>query len=348
MNRYTHLDSLRGIAAVLVLWMHGAIILSAGMEESLITLVVLEVPGWLHFGRVGVVIFFGLSGYLIAKSLEKDNWKVAFPIKRALRLYPIYLASILAVLFLIDPDWSPARLLANVTMVPTLFGQIEYMGLYWTLQTEVIFYAIFYLVAWMGLGSSVRFLFVAAGVLNTLFIIEQLWVEPAYLESLHLMIKKLPQHLAIMFWGACLYKTRKEDYFSPRVLILTGYLLLPSLVAAFEFAQSGFAGGPPVIQSYATAVTMCFLVFRFHLSVGIFAPIGRISYSVYLNHAIVLFLYAKSGMDLGLVGGMIVFTSITLVLSWVTYALIEAPAIRLSRGLVDLTTRRRIVPVAGG
>ncbi|MEZ5276930.1 MAG: acyltransferase [Opitutaceae bacterium] len=165
-RRDGHLDSLRGAAALLVLWMHGGVVLAEGGADGLATSLCFELPDYLHFGRIGVVIFFALSGYLIAGSLEGADWRTTFPIKRAFRLYPIYLFSMGVVLLLVDTRWDIPTLLANLTMVPTLLGRDEMMGLYWTLQTEVVFYGVIYLATWVGWGRSRRGLFSLLGILQ--------------------------------------------------------------------------------------------------------------------------------------------------------------------------------------
>ena len=108
MKRYGHLDALRGVAAFLVLWMHGSQRLVEGETRGVITYVCFDIPNTLNFGRIGVVIFFALSGYLIARSLEGPDWRVSFLIKRTFRLYPIYIFSILSALLfmgLLEKEW---------------------------------------------------------------------------------------------------------------------------------------------------------------------------------------------------------------------------------------------------
>lgn len=346
MKRYGHLDALRGLAAFLVLWMHGAQRLVEGETRGVVTTVCHDIPDNLHFGRIGVVVFFALSGYLIARSLEGPNWKISFPIKRAFRLYPIYIFSILSALLLMDPGWDLVRFLANLTMVPTLFGQVEYLGLYWTLQTEVIFYAVFFLATWTRFGASRNFPFFASIFFCTIFILEQLLFDQNVLNSLPLLIKKLPQHLGIMFWGACLYRAKKEEYLGVRIVGLTTFVVLPSLVALGEYALSGFSGSPPVITSYLTAVGLCFLVFYSKCSNRLLEVIGRVSYSVYLNHVIVLYLLLGTGISFGLLEGMLVLILGTFLLSWVTYRLIEQPAILASRKVVQRVTEAKAAGVA--
>ncbi|MEZ5276929.1 MAG: hypothetical protein R3F07_11165 [Opitutaceae bacterium] len=147
------------------------------------------------------------------------------------------------------------------------------------------------------------------------------------------MIEKLPQHLSIMFWGLPL-QAGGAELWSPKALGLTGFILIPPLVAAVEYLASGLQGTPPVIISYIAAVMSAYLVFIFRGSDRILSWVGRISYSAYLNHAFVLILYVKFGLTFGVVQGMLLYLSVTLLVSWVTYRLIEVPGMRLSNRLV--------------
>lgn len=332
-GRFAHLDSLRGAAALLVLWMHGGMVLTRGETDGLVAVLCSGVPEFLHFGRVGVVIFFALSGYLIAGSLEESDWRTSFPIKRIFRLYPIYLFSMGAVLVLIDAHWDVPTILANLTMLPTFLGRAEMMGLYWTLQTEVVFYLIIYLAAFLGLGRSRLGLLILSVFFTLLYIASLLFLGEDTLDSLPLLIEKLPQHLGIMFWGAYLHKRKHEELWGWIPLALTGLILIPPAVAVADIFAQGWNGPPPVLTAYITAVLSAYLVFIFRGSNRVLAWLGRISYSAYLNHAFVLILFVRFGLDLGVVPGMALYLAVTVVVSAVTYRWIEAPAIRFSKKL---------------
>jgi peptidoglycan/LPS O-acetylase OafA/YrhL len=334
-GRDAHLDSLRGAAALLVLWMHGGVVFASGGAEGLVASLCFELPDYFHFGRVGVVIFFALSGYLIAGSLEGADWRTAFPVKRFFRLFPIYLFSMGIVLLVMDVRWDVLTVLANLTMLPTFLGRQEMMGLYWTLQTEVVFYGVIYLATWIGWGQSRSGLFALSVAFSLVYFGSLLLLDEAALESLPLMIEKLPQHLSIMFWGAFLHKLRGRELWGPEALGLTGFILIPPLVAAVEYLVSGLQGTPPVIIAYITAVLSTYLVIIFKGSDRILAWVGRISYSAYLNHAFVLILYMSSGLPLGVVQGMTLYLGVTLLVSSVTYRLIELPGMRLAKTLVE-------------
>ena len=67
-SRFAYVDSLRAIAALLVVWTHSAEIFAPLAGGS-----------WLYtvshnydFGRMGVVAFFGVSGFLVPKSIQAE------------------------------------------------------------------------------------------------------------------------------------------------------------------------------------------------------------------------------------------------------------------------------------
>src|SRR5262249_14959626 len=135
------LDSVRGLAILMVLVYHGlywAIRLERFpyLERAVLT------AAWT--GRLGVNLFFVLSGFLItqlmAESKGKENYYTRFYWRRALRILPAYFAT-LALLGILGT--SPAFLglsavyLANLT---PLFGVVIAYPVLWSLAVEEHFY----------------------------------------------------------------------------------------------------------------------------------------------------------------------------------------------------------------
>lgn len=334
MNRYRHLDSLRGLAALSVLWMHGAEIFVRQSAPGFLSTAVFEWPNALKVGRVGIVIFFMLSGFLIARSLETRDWRRTFPIKRALRLYPAYLLSLVLALGLGLASFDAAQVAANLTMLPSFLGEEEILAIYWTLQTEVVFYALFYLALLLGYGETRRSLGVLSAGFTGVFIVSQLGLDVETLKSVPLMIEKLPQHLGIMFLGAYLYKIGRRDMLSLPALALVVLTVSPALFAFSEYAAAGFTETPPVMLSYLTAVAVAWAVFYFEPgSPDALVYLGKISYSLYLNHALVLAMYAQVGRHHGLLIDLAILFTLTIAVSHLTFRYVEAPAIRWSKRL---------------
>jgi peptidoglycan/LPS O-acetylase OafA/YrhL len=98
-DRFAFVDALRGIAALAVAVFH----LSGGASKQFFS----RLPGWVTAGiewggHLGVVVFFVISGFVMAYSLKEARPTVAFLsrflVRRLVRLAPPYWASILLIL----------------------------------------------------------------------------------------------------------------------------------------------------------------------------------------------------------------------------------------------------------
>ena len=147
--RLRHVDSLRAVAAGLVMWLHLAQTLGPVSARGPALLGFLQtVPYLVNVGRMGVTIFFAVSGFVICRSFggPREGGAGRFLIKRFCRLYPAYWVSMLGgvPVFLLMGNVLNWRILAaNATMAPAaLFHQPPLLGVYWTLEIELGFYAL--------------------------------------------------------------------------------------------------------------------------------------------------------------------------------------------------------------
>jgi exopolysaccharide production protein ExoZ len=124
----------------------------------------LSVFGLFHFGKLGVDLFFVISGFIICYIHDADIGRPRmlgrYAYRRATRIYPLYWLLLLAVLplYLVFPDAGDgsARDLGSVIRCFFLLpnppnGQI--IGVAWTLVYEISFYAAFALLIlnrWIG------------------------------------------------------------------------------------------------------------------------------------------------------------------------------------------------------
>jgi len=148
-SRMPELDTIRGIAVLLVLFFHGFGFRYGlgGLSGLPKLLVAATLPGWM-----GVNLFFVLSGFLITgillDSKSKADYYRSFYIRRALRILPLYYAVLVLLAVLSRAGWvnrhaSWAFLglsffyLSNVT---TLFGVTMQYGVLWSLAVEEHFY----------------------------------------------------------------------------------------------------------------------------------------------------------------------------------------------------------------
>lgn len=99
-----------------------------GNNHPLSTMIDFFVANSVDWGRFGVVLFFLISGFIIPNSLKPGSSLSRFFISRVFRLYPVYWV-VLGVIFFSAPylhqsqtSYSSFEVLANVTMMPNLFG----------------------------------------------------------------------------------------------------------------------------------------------------------------------------------------------------------------------------------
>ncbi|MDD3926809.1 MAG: acyltransferase [bacterium] len=141
-KKMPELDSIRGIAVLMVLLYHGLFWSFPVERASGITraLLLLSQPGWL-----GVQLFFVLSGFLITGILLDTRHRVdyyrRFYIRRVLRILPAYIA-LLLLLATTGIAGTPFLALSTVFLanVTTLFGVPLQYGPLWSLAVEEHFY----------------------------------------------------------------------------------------------------------------------------------------------------------------------------------------------------------------
>jgi peptidoglycan/LPS O-acetylase OafA/YrhL len=147
-HRFAIIDALRGIAVLMVVWVHTGETFSRSLYRIGADSLFFQLADQIHIGRIGVVLFFCISGFVIPGSLRGSviAGLKKFLIHRFFRLYPAYWLSMVIFIYLI---WnSPVKeytwklVAANATMVPQWLGYEMIVGSYWTLHIEVLFYII--------------------------------------------------------------------------------------------------------------------------------------------------------------------------------------------------------------
>jgi peptidoglycan/LPS O-acetylase OafA/YrhL len=131
--RLTHIDVLRGIAAVMVTLFHltGSTVLKTTLGP------------YAHFGFLGVQIFFIISGFVLPFSMFKSNYSIknfpGFMVSRIVRIYPAYMVSIaIGVIMAIlthRNDFTLSQILGHL-----IFFSNAVSPVFWTLAIEFQFY----------------------------------------------------------------------------------------------------------------------------------------------------------------------------------------------------------------
>jgi peptidoglycan/LPS O-acetylase OafA/YrhL len=150
-SRNYELDFLRLLAAIIVVAFHvtfGNYVLHFNPVRY--PTFVTEVA---RYGNIGVPVFFFISGLVILNSAASGSAR-RFAVSRMVRLYPAYWACV-TITFLVltvagTRHVAVSDYLVNLTMLEGFVGRPLVDAVYWTLQVELIFYAIVWLTLLTG------------------------------------------------------------------------------------------------------------------------------------------------------------------------------------------------------
>lgn len=337
--RYGFIDCIRGIAAVLVMLQHA--LYSSGLlgnwPHAQLTGFI---PNFFELGETGVVAFFLVSGFVIPFSLEKTNDFRLFWTHRIFRLYPLYLA----VYFLTVIAYQGGGMhgireyvvnfLSHLLMIREYVHQKNFVGGSWTLSLEMVWY----------LGLSALFLFSLnkkTGILVAIAVAVSLLSCLISACGLPLPMGRLSM-LVCCVTGLVCYRYNRADIsvkrFATYLAILAMTIALNLTVGFLWFPGNDewFCGVEifPMVRNSWILAAVIFLVPLFTCKSAIWQNsvltfLGKISYSVYLVHALVLFALDKTSIK-GVPHLLMTF-ALTLLFATLTYYFIEAPGIRFGK-----------------
>jgi peptidoglycan/LPS O-acetylase OafA/YrhL len=334
-GRWEFLDALRGIAALFVLLQH-----TLEHYGSVATFS----SKYVNAGELGVVTFFLVSGYIIPVSIERYGSIAKFWIGRAFRLLPLYWFTF-AIIVVIDlfrnGENSIARLgspvryiLGNMTMTQGMFHVPYGIDAYWTLSYEVIFYVLCSLLFLLHLLQRSHILAViSASLLLTGNVVFAVTLHRA------MSAEKLGV-LATAFIGAMVYRQYVAGTVRRRSAIAALIIMAVAIAVANWLRLDLYLSAGPHVKNGALSGDLSFLLGYLLFALLFFLRgrqfpqpllwLGKISYSVYLLHGIVLHLL----LGIRTVWLQAILTLvITLIAASLTYSYIEQPAIAAQRRL---------------
>lgn len=339
-----HLQALRGLAASLVVISHCAD-----------TLFVRHMIPETYAGRLGisgyfgVVTFFIISGFIIYKtsraSFGHPREIGAFVVKRLIRIFPVYwLATALFVV--LDPHRSALTatdVLFSLALIPHVIPAMGNMhpivGQGWTLQYEILFYALFAasLVLPRRLGlAAITLTIVGLVALGSAFMPLSDMAEPMTLASYWTRPIMLLFPIGIGF-GLL------EERIATRLSVPYPFtLMLAVLLAWFAYSlgmpltASQQIQFPTVVALWALAAVWVFISIFGRPREGwverVAEGFGDASYSVYLFHAFILSALVRLHVQNA---GPVVFTIAALIganaFGYVMFRLVERPVLQTAR-----------------
>jgi peptidoglycan/LPS O-acetylase OafA/YrhL len=282
-RRLIELDSLRGMAALVVVLFH----FTTFHEKDVGFAGRPSLDFW--WGDNGVEVFFVISGFVIFMTLDNTKRGLDFVVSRFSRLYPAYWAAILfttATVLLAGFEQyyrSPGELVVNFTMVQRLPGlatrDVDWS--YWTLYTELLFYLAMLGLFVTGQIRRIEAYLVAALIGALVFPALEMIVadapadsvEAAAVRSIQFVVPFAPLFVA----GICLHRLWTGT--KPR----TAAAILAAAVATAWLTLTGVK----VVAMLSAIVTIgLILTGRARLlRLRPFVWLGGISYSLYLVHS---------------------------------------------------------------
>lgn len=336
-QRLDHIDGLRGIAAMAVIFQHATqFVQEAGVPYYRYLL------ESINMGRFGVVLFFLISGLVIPFSFRGERPLRNFVISRFFRLYPAYWLSIplLGSLYMrYGVPLSADLVLANMTMLQGLWGGRNIGNGYWTLAYEMIFYIACAFLFWSGKLADVACNGIAVAV-SLVISLAPVVIAFQYGSAPNLTVA--PFFISLFFLGMLLRRVFVDRCESARKWAIA---LVP-LTMLVGLAMSGWLVSMPengivYLRPVPLAAGMILPVVVFILVLWLKPVPGRvltylatISYSLYLFQDIGLLLLrdvlAPGEWPIGYV--LAVF-GLTLVIASLVYRCIEHPMIQIGRAL---------------
>lgn len=364
-HKLDSIQALRGVAVLLVIAFH--------FRQYINNVYPISDLGDRLFGlgEVGVDIFFVISGFIIvySSSNKEKNSFSEFAIKRFFRLYPVYIAILLMLVFFdSSKDYSATNIIKSTLLIPNDYNFIGPWYGYsinlpaWTLTYEVLFYAVFSI----GIFLSHKYRTPICMLLMILMVCSAQIYFRGFLQLDPItrdldddyIIKNLTFISNPIVYDFIYGMVVAELYIRLSDRITNTRLFIVSMVCIFWISValiiSGYNKGAGIERwgLYSFMLVGSLVMFCKHSEVNFgkyWLIMGEMSYSLYINHMVVKKLSGIYLRDFGIYkgnGGMTLFVILfilTFVMSYITYYLIEKPSVRLGHKIAEKIRNRNFV-----
>lgn len=357
-KRIQFMDILRNIAVLLVMWGHFISVGTfatdiPGIISKTSTLPILsqqkhnlwKVESWLieifhtQTAIIGVLLFFIITGYLIAMMQERYS-SISFLTNRLFRIFPaLIICIILNGLFVYLTQgiiFKPISYIASMTLIYNFILVAPVMGVLWTLVVEVLFYL---LSAFVGKFTYKKLIYIYACIIMLIIIL------PRYnTNSNTLYIASIIRYISFILIGTTIYLSEKVDNLSEKIwMIFTSAVLSFSIFRLYYFIYTDTTTYPR-IGSFAVTISI-FIFFYIlqnkysrlfeHIPKFIYWS-SKLVYPIYLLHVVfglgTMYLLSKltSNQYLILLGGLIASVAISILV----HILVEEPFIKIGKKII--------------
>ncbi|MFC7560939.1 acyltransferase family protein [Paenibacillus farraposensis] len=337
-------DTLRALAIIGVLLVH----VSQHVDG---------ISGWiqkgLNMGAKGVALFYLASAFTLFLSLsrrsqDRRETTSAYLLRRFFRIAPLYY--IMLGIYLMVNGTGPrfwlgdqdtvtiANIAAHILFLNGLnpYWMNSIIGVEWSIAVECMFYLLVPVLC--KLIRSVRhaawfvlIIVVLSFALNKGFATYS-WISDHFLWG-HYLYLWFPNQLPVFALGIILFFLwRNEQHWKSIDRISGGVLLVSVLFALWGGMTDYLIGGGLLLGAYALYYWQPGWMLN-----RVWSWIGRLSYSMYLTHMLVLGLITQMNFPFAPIVNLIMMFMMTLLLtaglSWLTYLWIEQPGILLGKNL---------------
>jgi peptidoglycan/LPS O-acetylase OafA/YrhL len=349
-KRFVFVDALRGIAALMVLCHH--MLFNPMLQTTLEGILPRAVCKFCALGVHGVEIFFVISGFVITHSMRNVAPTLGgagrFILRRQLRLDPPYWAMLfLCILDVWVENHVPAfvhkplptrdGLLANLFYVQLILHKPQIVMVAWTLCLEIQFYLCFILMILIGGAAPTR----PGGI-------SRVTVAGVYALGIISMLctghQKIYAPNLLPFWS----------YFAAGVLCYWNFRrvierrVFLSYLVAFAIATGWFLNDGMVVGC-VTTVCLCIAgeagALGHWLSNRVLQYFGRISYSLYLVHLLVVSAVIRGGYRLthtnpwGALFWFVTAAVLSVLAAHLFHKVIEVPSLKVAAALRSKSAR---------
>lgn len=341
------LESLRGIAALMIVFFHLNLVLNVPYPSMLNF-----IPN--HFG-FGVQLFYTLSGFVLAfgyaERLGNGKQRAKFYIARFFRIAPLFYFMLacwtLATWVMLNKTIDPETLLLNVTftfgLVPGKHVSVVWAG--WSIGIEMLFYIIFPVLALTI--KNIRDVVIAFVIACSL----SAWVHWRLAEApdgygYMNLLTQMPFFIAGLggyrIWQHMGFSKSRAGWILLGLAALLGLIISSNLLPE-SFHLPGLYLGLEALAFGSLVLSACMISFA-PLEHPILRRCGELSFSLYLLHPALMAILNKLQLvswmtaRFSSVWFVFIFSSlITISLLWglsnITYRFVEVPGIALGRRL---------------
>lgn len=362
-QRFDFISFLRGVACLAVVFSHyGAMYFCGDVSASFSQIVPRQQmsprflgnfvsafdPSVLNFGAFGVSIFFLITGFLAAHSLERDS-TASFLIKKLLRLYPVYIAGLAFVYLtsLVYTKWAGTLLpwgikewIAQASLCRDWMWMPSVDGIGWTLEVQLKMYLVYWLLKKLRVfEKSSTLLFVMGGgtllsVMANAYMDIFITTSPVLYRIMYVVIFSIIFLLfgliGVVFYNFHSGKWKLEESLA---VSIGGFICFYVAMTHSTISAQ--------LKSYAMGVMFFILMFllKEHVKPGrALGFISKISFSVYVIHGIngYYMLSVLDSMGINPYVALAATFELCIILSYAFYKWIEEPMSKVIKKICPL------------